>query len=69
MTGRREGAGPITACLLHADFHVMAPECWGSVLDWQSAHEGIPEAQRRDAYQAAVERRMLDALRAPGSLS
>lgn len=55
---------PITGCLLHADFHVMAPACWGAVLDWQEEHLDIPEGERRDAYQAAVERRMLNSLRA-----
>ena len=54
----------ITACLLHADFHVMESECWGATLDWYTAHQDVPEAQRRDAYQAEVERRMLNALRA-----
>lgn len=57
---------PITACLLHADFHVMSSECWGATLDWMLDHQNIPEAQRRDAYQAQVERQMLDDLNPAG---
>lgn len=56
--------GPITACLLHADFHVMRPECWGVTLRWGEAHQHVPEGQRRDAYQAEVERRILREVRA-----
>lgn len=56
-------AEPITACLLHADYHAMAPDCWGVTLDWMFGHEDIPEPQRRDAYQAAVERSILNELR------
>lgn len=55
--------GPITACLLHANFHVMDPACWTQTLLWMGAHEGMPEADRRAAYQAAVERAMLAAVR------
>jgi hypothetical protein len=55
---------PITACLLHADYHVMAPDCWGATLDWDFAHQNIPEADRRSVYQAEVERRILATLRA-----
>jgi hypothetical protein len=56
---------PITACLLHADYHLMDPDCWGAVLDWQETHQHLPEQQRRDDYQAAVEHRILDQLRTP----
>lgn len=54
---------PITACLTHADYHVMDPDCWGAVLDWNDRHQHLPEAERRNAYQAVVERRILDRLR------
>lgn len=64
MTSTRQ---PITACLLHADVHVMTPECWGATfefdLEQQEAHPELDLQARRDAYQAAVERRMLDQLR------
>jgi hypothetical protein len=55
-------ATPVTACLLHADYHRMGGECWGVVLDWQERHQGVPEAQLRNDYQDAVERRILDSL-------
>lgn len=51
-----------TACLLHADIHVMEQPCWAATFDWMLANEDIPEAERRAAYQAAVERRILDGL-------
>ena len=54
--------GPITACLLHADYHVMGPECWTETLLWMDRHEDMSDADQRGAYQAAVERAMLDAL-------
>lgn len=60
MTG---AAAPVTACLLHGDYHRMEADCWGAVLDWQERHHHLPEPQRRDAYQAAVERRALAAIR------
>jgi hypothetical protein len=41
----------------------MDADCWGAVLDWQEAHQHMPESQRRDAYQAAVEQRALAAIR------
>lgn len=52
-----------TACLLHGAFHVMGQECWATTVDWYFEHQELTEAQRRDGYQAAVERRMLDDLR------
>lgn len=55
-------ATPITACILHADYHRMDTDCWGATLDWQDQHQHVPEAQRRDGYQAAVERLILDQL-------
>ena len=55
--------GPITACLLHADYHVMSPKCWTVTLEWMGRHEHMPEAEQRAAYQGAVERAALDALR------
>lgn len=51
-----------TACLLHADFHVMGQDCWGVTLDWYFTHDHVTGQEARDAYQAAVERRMLDQL-------
>ncbi|NUP48079.1 MAG: hypothetical protein HOW97_12305, partial [Catenulispora sp.] len=32
-------------------------------IDWSDRHRDVPEAKRRDDYQAAVERRILNALR------
>ncbi|WP_329126214.1 hypothetical protein [Streptomyces sp. NBC_01353] len=48
------------ACILHGDFHPMTSECWGATLDWYLAHEHLGQAAARDAYMAAVERKMLD---------
>ena len=49
-------------CLLHADYHPMDGDCWSTCLDYNLAHQDIPEAARRDMYQAEVERAMLDTL-------
>jgi hypothetical protein len=54
--------GQPSACLLHADVHVMEQPCWAATLDWMFANQDIPEDERRAAYQAAVERRILDGL-------
>ncbi|GAA4626682.1 hypothetical protein GCM10023196_035920 [Actinoallomurus vinaceus] len=51
------------ACLLHADIHVMEQTCWNAAIDWYAAHWDMPPAEQRNAYQAAVERRMLDQIR------
>ena len=55
-------APPITACLLHADFHAMESACWDTTLDWYFEHQGQSPAAQRAGYMAAVERRMLDLL-------
>ena len=55
--------GPITACLLHADFHVMDHRCWTETLLWMGAHEDLSDDEQRAAYQATVERVILDRLR------
>jgi hypothetical protein len=52
----------MTACLLHGDFHVMSHECWDVTLDYELDHQHLNPQDRRDAYQAAVERKMLDDL-------
>lgn len=52
--------GTITACLLHADFHAMTPECWTTTLLWMGEHEDMPEVEQRSAYQAEVEKAMLE---------
>lgn len=49
-------------CLLHADYHPMAGPCWGAILDWYADHKHLNDRERFDAYQAEVERRMLDTL-------
>lgn len=54
---------PITACLLHADYHAMTTECWGVTLDWYVDHQDKPDREQRNDYQAAVERRILDQAR------
>lgn len=51
-----------TACLLHADVHVMARDCWSTTLDWYFTNDHVTGQEARDAYQAAVERKMLDQL-------
>lgn len=51
-----------TACLLHADVHVMGQACWSTTLDWYFTHDHLEGQEARDAYQAAVERKMLDQL-------
>ncbi|MFE6126690.1 hypothetical protein ACFQ6Q_00235 [Streptomyces sp. NPDC056437] len=48
------------ACLLHADIHPMQRDCWGAVFTWQVANDHLEGQDAHDAYQAAVERRMLD---------
>lgn len=55
-----------TVCLLHADIHVMGPECWNTTTQWWFDHQDMPETERRDAYQTAAERRMLNALTTEG---
>lgn len=49
-------------CLLHADYHPLAPDCWTAMADWFFAHAHLPDAEARDWYQADVERAMLDHL-------
>jgi hypothetical protein len=56
-------AAPITACLLHADYHAMDADCWDVTTGWYFDHQDEPTRQQRNAYQAAVERRILDGLR------
>jgi hypothetical protein len=58
-------APPITACLLHADYHAMGQDCWNVTIDWFFAHQEQPVGAQRAAYQGAVERRILDGLQAP----
>lgn len=55
---------PITACLLHADYHVMDSACWDCAMDWYFEHQEQPPDAQRAGYMAAVERRILDGLRA-----
>lgn len=49
-----------TPCLLHADIHPLDADCWTAVHNWQTANSHLEPHESRDAYQAAVERRMLD---------
>lgn len=51
-----------TMCLLHGDFHVMGQACWSTTMDWYFTHDHIEGQEARDAYLAAVERKMLDHL-------
>ncbi|QGZ53400.1 hypothetical protein GPZ77_34815 (plasmid) [Streptomyces sp. QHH-9511] len=51
---------PPMACLLHAEVHPMTSTCWGTTLDWYLLHDHLEQAEARDAYQAAVEREMID---------
>lgn len=54
---------PITACLLHADYHVMGRPCWDTTMEFFFEHQDMPTDAQRAAYQGAVERRILDGLR------
>jgi hypothetical protein len=47
-------------CLLHADYHPMAADCWETTVEFYFAHDGLPEQEARDCYQAAVEAAILD---------
>lgn len=49
-------------CLLHGDFHPMGQDCWATTLDFYLVHEDLGQQASRDAYLAAVERKMLDGL-------
>lgn len=51
-----------TPCILHAAVHPMDADCWAAVLTWQAANDHHEPHETRDAYGAAVERRMLDQL-------
>jgi hypothetical protein len=51
-----------TMCLLHGDFHAMGQDCWAAGLDGQFARPHLEGQDARDAYLAAVERKMLDNL-------
>lgn len=53
----------ITACLLHADYHVMDRACWDTTTEFFFAHQEMPTHAQRAAYQGAVERRILDGFR------
>lgn len=54
----------LAACLLHGDFHTLTDRCWAWTVafdvDYCRTHPNADNQERRDAYQAAVERRMLD---------
>lgn len=56
----RFAAFPPGACILHGDFHPMDSTCWGATTDWYLTHDHLTAAEAHDAYQAAVERAMLD---------
>lgn len=66
---RTTGAVPITACLLHADYHAMGRACWDVTFDWFFEHQDLSPAAQRAGYQGAVERRILDGLRTPAAPS
>ncbi len=55
-------AAPVTACLLHADYHAMRADCWDVTMEWFFEHQEMPPAAQRSAYQGAVERLLLDGL-------
>lgn len=40
----------------------MDADCWAAVLTWQAVNDHLDPHETRDAYGAAVERRMLDQL-------
>lgn len=47
-------------CLLHADYHPMAGDCWVATADFFFEHASLPLEAARDLYQLEVERLMLD---------
>jgi hypothetical protein len=53
--------GEYGMCLLHADYHPMGQACWSATLDWFLAHHHLPDPDRRDWFQLAVEQAMLNA--------
>lgn len=54
---------PPAACLLHAEIHTMSSACWDTAIDWYLNHQDKSPPEQRAEYQAAVERKMLDAIR------
>lgn len=59
MPATQPTPGDLGMCLLHADYHPMGQKCWAVTLDWFLAHHHLPQAERRDWYQLAVEQAML----------
>lgn len=53
---------PPSACVLHADIHPMGADCQDAALQWEKGREHLTGADLRDAYEAAVERLILDTL-------
>lgn len=49
-------------CLLHGDYHQMTPACWDAAIDWFFIHAALDTPTARDAYQLAVEQKMLNNL-------
>lgn len=56
------GTTTLRACILHADIHALSSDCNAAAAWWRADRLHIPAADVEDAYQAAVERRMLDHL-------
>jgi hypothetical protein len=56
------------ACLLHADVHPITFGCWEAAVDWYFTCRHRSSRSARDAYQAEVERRLLDRLLRTGQL-
>jgi hypothetical protein len=47
-------------CLLHGDFHVMDQDCWSVTVDFYVERQHLEQTEAQNAYQAEVERNMLD---------
>ncbi|MEU9014211.1 hypothetical protein AB0D12_31470 [Streptomyces sp. NPDC048479] len=62
LSAATQPAEPPRACLLHADVHHLAPQCWQAYLEWEKANDHLEAEEVVDAYEAAAERRMLDQL-------
>lgn len=53
---------PHFMCILHGAYHPLAEPCETAIVSWLEDRPHLTEADARDAYQAAVEQKMLDDL-------
>ncbi|MFJ5294512.1 hypothetical protein [Streptomyces sp. NPDC088348] len=50
------------ACILHADIHPMDADCQDAAHQWEKGWDHLDGADLHHAYEAAVERLILNAL-------